>query len=226
MSIWYLRVTTVQIITALNPIIITYLSVIILKENFYIRYLIGIIICIIGSLLIILNEKKGSSEIKINNTNNPDNSKNIPASISGLVKGLLCAFTNTLITGLGDICNKVLAKNHIPNSSQIFYTGFFSIIYALVYVLFTQRFKVCLGYILLTGCQGTIFFAVSAFFNAGLSRIDLAKAAPISYTRVVFVLLLGGVLLGEKVYFTDFVGAALIISYMWYNLRNPIIKKK
>jgi hypothetical protein len=38
--------------------------------------------------------------------------------------------------------------------------------------------------------------------------------------------LLGGVLLGEKVYFTDFVGAALIISYMLYNIKYPLIDKK
>ena len=37
-SIWYLRVNTAQIISSLNPIIVTYLSVILLKETFHYRY--------------------------------------------------------------------------------------------------------------------------------------------------------------------------------------------
>ena len=64
-SIWYLRVSTVQIISSLNPIIVTYLSVIILKEKFYKRYIIGIIVCLLGSLIIINNEKKEDNEVKI-----------------------------------------------------------------------------------------------------------------------------------------------------------------
>ena len=75
-SIWYLRVSTVQIISSLNPIIVTYLSVIILKEKFYKRYIIGIIVCLLGSLIIINNEKKEDNEVKIKKDINNEKKRN------------------------------------------------------------------------------------------------------------------------------------------------------
>ena len=228
-SIWYLRVSTVQIISSLNPIIVTYLSVILLKEKFYNRYIIGIILCLFGSLIIINNEKKQSSEVKIKtNDNNNESNNNINGSgfTSGMTTGILCCFGSTLINCAVDICNKVLAKNKIPITTQLFYLGSFTLTYSFIYIVVVWRFKYCIPYILLSFLQGTFFYIANTSFNFGIQRIDLSKAAPISYTKVVFVLLLGGFLLGEKVYFTDFVGAALIISYMLYNMKYPLIDKK
>ena len=226
-SIWYLRVSTVQIISSLNPIIVTYLSVILLKEKFYNRYIIGIILCLIGSLMIINNEKKQSSEVKIkNNENQNDLDENTGGFTSGMIKGILCCFGSTLINCAVDICNKVLAKNKIPITTQLFYLGFFTLTYSFIYIIIVWRMKVCIPYILLSFLQGTFFYIANTTFNFGIQRIDLSKAAPVSYTKVVFVLLLGGSFLGEKVYFSDFIGAALIISYMLYNMKYPLIDKK
>ena len=61
-AIWYLRVATVQIISSLNPLLTTILSIFILKEKFYIRYAIGIVMCCVGSLFIVLNERKGKND--------------------------------------------------------------------------------------------------------------------------------------------------------------------
>ena len=225
-SIWYLRVSTVQIISSLNPIIVTYLSVILLKEKFYNRYIVGIILCLIGSLIIINNEKKQSNEIKIKGEENNENENNTGGFTSGMIKGILCCFGSTLINCAVDICNKVLAKNKIPITTQLFYLGFFTLSYSFIYIVIVWRIKVCIPYILLSFLQGTLFYIANTTFNFGIQRIDLSKAAPISYTKVVFVLLLGGFLLGENIYFTDFVGAGLIISYMLYNMRYPLIDKK
>ena len=223
-SIWYLRVSTVQIISSLNPIIVTYLSVILLKEKFYNRYIVGIILCLIGSLIIINNEKKQSNEVKIKGEENNEN--NNGGFTSGMIKGILCCFGSTLINCAVDICNKVLAKNKIPITTQLFYLGFFTLTYSLLYIIIVWRIKICIPYVLLSFLQGTLFYIANSTFNFGIQRIDLSKAAPISYTKVVFVLLLGGFLLGENIYFTDFVGAGLIISYMLYNIRYPLIDKK
>ena len=225
-SIWYLRVSTVQIISSLNPIIVTYLSVILLKETFHYRYIVGIILCLIGSLIIINNEKKQSSEVKTKNYVEEDNNKKYGGFTPGMITGILCCFGSTLINCAVDICNKVLAKNKIPITTQLFYLGFFTLTYSFIYIVAVWRLKVCLPYILLSFLQGTFFYIANTTFNFGIQRIDLSKAAPISYTKVVFVLLLGGILLGEQVYFTDFIGAGLIISYMLYNMKYPIIDKK
>ena len=227
-SVWYLRVSTVQIISSLNPIIVTYLSVILLKEKFYRRYVIGIILCLLGSLIIINNETKQSSEVKIKGKENNDNLDNekIGGFTSGMITGILCCFGSTLINCAVDICNKVLAKNKIPITTQLFYLGFFTLAYSFTYIIIVWRLKVCIPYILLSFLQGTLFYIANTSFNFGIQRIDLSKAAPISYTKVVFVLLLGGFLLGEKVFFSDFIGAGLIISYMLYNMKYPLIEKK
>jgi len=224
-SIWYLRVSTVQIISSLNPIIVTYLSVILLKEKFYKRYIVGIIVCLLGSLIIINNEKKESHEVKVTKEEiDPEIKKG--EFTSGMIKGILCCFGSTLINCAVDISNKVLAKNKIPITTQLLYLGIFTLSYSFIYILITQRFKYCIPYVLFSFLQGTLFYIANTTFNFGIQRIDLSKAAPIAYTKVVFVLMLGGVLLGEQVYFSDFIGAGLIISYMLYNMKYPLIAKQ
>ena len=224
-SIWYLRVSTVQIISSLNPIIVTYLSVILLKEKFYKRYIVGIIVCLLGSLIIINNEKKEDNEVKLKD-DITTNEVRKGGFTKGMIKGILCCFGSTLINCAVDICNKVLAKNKIPITTQLLYLGFFTLSYSFIYILIVQRFKYCIPYILFSFLQGTLFYIANTTFNFGIQRIDLSKAAPISYTKVVFVLLLGGILLGEHIYFSDFIGAGLIISYMLYNMKYPLITKK
>ena len=59
----YLRVSTGQVISGCFPILVILLSIIILHEKFYFRYILGVIICIFGSAIIIMNE------------NNPEASK-------------------------------------------------------------------------------------------------------------------------------------------------------
>ena len=56
LSLWYLRSSTAQIIFSLSPIVVFFLSYIILQEKLYMRYAYGTIICIIGSIFIISNE--------------------------------------------------------------------------------------------------------------------------------------------------------------------------
>ena len=224
-SIWYLRVSTVQIISSLNPIIVTYLSIIILKERFYKRYIVGIIVCLLGSLMIINNEKKENNEVQMTKDAVPNEAKKGEFT-SGMIKGILCCFGSTLINCAVDISNKVLAKNKIPITTQLLYLGIFTLGYSFLYILITQRFKYCIPYVLLSFLQGTLFYIANTTFNFGIQRIDLSKAAPIAYTKVVFVLLLGGVLLGEHVYLSDFIGAGLIISYMLYNMKYPLITKQ
>jgi drug/metabolite transporter (DMT)-like permease len=125
-SIWYLRVSTVQIISSLNPIIVTYLSIIILKERFYKRYIIGIIVCLLGSLIIINNEKKESHEVKVTKEEIDSEIKKGEFT-TGMIKGILCCFGSTLINCAVDISNKVLAKNKIPITTQLLYLGIIGI---------------------------------------------------------------------------------------------------
>ena len=87
MAVYYLRITTCQIIATLNPILLIILSVIFLGEKYYSRYAWGITLVIIGSCIIFLNENK------VSQTNN--NSSNM----SGFIIGLLAMMAN--ISSLG-----------------------------------------------------------------------------------------------------------------------------
>ncbi len=57
-SMVYLRAATAACFSSSTPIFIIFLSILILKEKFYWRYLIGAIICFIGTSMIVLNERK------------------------------------------------------------------------------------------------------------------------------------------------------------------------
>jgi drug/metabolite transporter (DMT)-like permease len=65
------RLSTCQILGGVTPLMTIIYSIIFLKEKFYTIYLIGIIICFTGSLIIILNERKLEiSSVDKNNKNN------------------------------------------------------------------------------------------------------------------------------------------------------------
>ena len=57
-AVSYLRITTCQVISSLSPILIITFSYFFLKEKFHNRYIIGIICGVVGSVIIILDEKK------------------------------------------------------------------------------------------------------------------------------------------------------------------------
>ena len=234
-AIWYLRVATVQIIGSLNPLVTTLMGIFILKEKFYIRYAVGIVACCIGSLFIVLNERKGNNEadsqanseelVKEGEKKDEDQKKYGGFSF-GTILGLILAFIDIFFVSVVDLANKVLANNRVSIHTQCFYVGINTIGYSLIYLLFTHQWYITGGYAVFIFFQALLFYVGNFFFNAGLKYIDLAKTAPLTYTRVAFVLILGFLLLGEKVYFSDIVGTCLIIGYMIYNLYYPIVPEK
>ena len=66
----YIRLSSTLVFSALSPIFTSILSVVILKEKFYPRYILGLIICFSGCMVLILNDKSSpiSNQITIDNT--------------------------------------------------------------------------------------------------------------------------------------------------------------
>ena len=54
--------------------------------------------------------------------------------------------------------------------------------------------------------------------------MEINKFIPMNYLRIVFIFIFGFLILGEHVYFTDFIGAGLIISYITENTTKEIRK--
>ena len=149
-----------------------------------------------------------------------------PGFSFGTIIGLFFAFVDIFFVSIVDVANKVLANNRVPIHTQVFYVALNTIGYSLIYLLFTQQWYICAGYAVLIFFQSCLFYIGNYFFNAGLKYIDLAKSAPLAYSRVAFVLILGFILIGENIYFSDIIGTCLILVYMFYNLYSPIIPEK
>lgn len=216
MSVWYLRVSTTQIITLLSPIIVMFLSVLILKETFYTRYIYGLVFCLGGSFIIVLNEKSA-------NQGNADNTSGDIMSINtilGVMFGMFSNFTGAFIS----IANKVLATNRVPVNTQMCYLSLNTFICTLIGFVYTGYLKICFGYAILCFIHGAIFYLGQYLYNKGIQKIDLSKSTMITYFKIIWIFLLSGIFLGETIFLSDVLGAALIVSYLLYNVFNPIVK--
>jgi drug/metabolite transporter (DMT)-like permease len=210
-AVYNLRITTCQIISTLNPIVLVYFGVIFLKEKYYSRYAVGILLGIIGSSIIVLNENKINEKEQESNTN-----------YSNVFIGLISMAANVLLSGVIGVVNKIMADKKISLYTQLFYFGIFHSLYSFLWMLFTNDFDYTILYFFLCATHACLFFLGNYFNYIGLKLIDLSKTSLLQYTKIIFVFLLGSLLLGEKVFFSDIVGSVIIISYMIYHVINPI----
>ena len=215
MSIWvvsvrYLRISTCQIISTLSPIIIIFFSIIFLNERYFPRYTYGIIFGILGSFIIILNENKiPVVEEKQSKTYE-------------IFIGVLCNFLSMITGGIEGVCNKIMAKEKTPITSQMFYVGCSHCFYSFFWMLITRDFDYTLKYFLMCMGHAILFFGGFFFFNKGLQIIDLSKTSIIQYSKIVFVFILGTIFLGQKVFFSDILGSSIIVGFMIYHVLNPV----
>ena len=212
LAVYYLRISTCQIIASLSPIFLIFLGVFFLNEKFYQRYIFGVILGIVGSCIIILNENKLANEKKKNND----------SSVSDVVKGLLSMAANITITGIIQVVNKIMATKKISLYAQLFYFGIFHTTYGFLWMLLASDFDYPIGYLLLCSSQAVLFVLGNYYNYIGLKLIDLNKISIIQYTAIVFVLLLGILILREQIFFSDVIGSVIIVSFMVYQFMNPI----
>ena len=203
MSIWvvsvrYLRISTCQIISTLSPIIIIFFSIIFLQEKYFPRYTYGIIFGIIGSSIVILNENKiPAVEEKESKTYE-------------IFIGVFCNILAMITGGIEGVCNKIMAKEKTPITSQMFYVGCSHCFYSFLWMLITWDFDYTLKYFLMCMGHAILFFGGFFFFNKGLQIIDLSKTSIIQYSKIVFVFVLGVIFLGQEVFFSDTINHTII----------------
>ncbi len=187
--LWYLRASTAQIITTLSPIIIVILSYFILNEKFHIRYFYGCIICLIGSFIIILNEK------------NSKNIKNEKSNINDIIIGIFFCFLNVIATSLISVANKKLADNKIPISTQGFYVGLTTCFYSSIFTLFYGNICLKFGYLIMCMIHGFFFYGFLVLFNSACKFCQLSKLALTSYLQIIYIFILGFFFLKRKYLF-------------------------
>ena len=70
--------------------------------------------------------------------------------------------------------------------------------------------------------HGLFFYLYYICYNRALQLAQVNKIVIITYLQIVFVFLLSNIFLGESIYDTDILGTILMMSYMIYNVLNPI----
>ena len=218
-ALWYLRASTVQIIVLLSPLIVLVLSYFILNESLYFRYLIGTIMCVSGSLLIILNENKS------NKNNKKENNENI-ITTAQIILGVFLAFSSAFFYAFINIASKILANNRVSVNNQMIYIGSANMIYSFIYIIYKRKMCLKLGYLIMCIFHGSFFYIYYVCYNRALQLAPVSKVVIITYLQIVFIFILSDIFLGERVYTTDVLGSLLMISYMVYNILKPIVKIK
>ena len=210
-ALWYLRASTVQIIILLSPLLVLVLSYFLLKEPLYIRYLFGGIMCVGGSMIIILNEKKSP------NKSNQNSNK------FGVFIGVLLSFISVFFYAIINIASKILASHRVSLNNQMIYIGGANMAYSLVYIIFKRKMCLKPGYLIMCIFHGSFFYIYYICYNRALQLAQVNKIVIITYLQIVFVFLLANIFLGEGIYPTDILGTLIMMSYMVYNVLNPII---
>ena len=205
----YFRVSTSQVIAGCYPVLVIFLSILILHEKFYFRYIISVLVCIFGSGLIVLNEKNpNASKIQLN-----------PNKLAGI----FFASCHLMVNGFSNLGQKIQIKDNMSPDEQNYYLGMYNTLPALFFCIIETHFGFgSILYILYAISNGFfIFYSGNYLQTIAMEHMAVNKFLTITYMSTVFVFILGFVLLGERIYITDIIGAGLIISFQLYNIYYP-----
>ena len=205
----YFRVSTISVIGSTAPLLIIILSALLIKEKFYIRYIYGVFICILGATIIIFNDQKPESKSQIINDN--------------IFIGILYSITNDSLYSLSAIGQKVLTEEGMDNDLQNYYFGLYNTVPAFIVFIISGEYKIInIKYILYIGINGIILYLSIYLTIISLKYIAVSKFQPLTYLNVVFIFILSSIILGEPIFFTDVIGAFIIIGFQYYNLKYPV----
>ena len=208
-SLSIFRLSTCQILSGINPLMTIIFSIYFLKEKFHTIYAIGIAICFTGSIMIILNERKLEVASHTNN------------SVENMSIGILSIIINVNLFALGNVGQKFLCNEHLTPEEQTFYFGFYSIFISCFFCLLNMKFGLSnIFYCLYAFLNGVIFFFCNYLTSVSFHNIEISKLQPVTFLSSILVILLGTIICSEKLFFTDILGAAMIIGFIIYNGMN------
>ena len=223
-ALWYLRASTVQILVLLSPLLVIVLSYFLLKEPLYIRYLFGGIMCVGGSMIIILNEHSAPPNKKEDNKNdNKDKNTSNDVGTYGVLLGLGLCIISVGFNAIINIASKILASHRVSLNNQMVYIGATNMMYSIIYIIFKRKMCLKPGYLIMCIIHGFFFYVYYVCYNRALQLAQVSKIIIINYLQIAFVFLMANLFLGEGIYFTDILGTIIMMSYMVYNALNPII---
>ena len=209
----YFRVGTCQSIASCSPIIVLILSSVILHEPFYIRYIFGVLLCLIGAIMIVSNDKKDKTVNLKNKT------------VFDMFIGLTIAISHMTFVAFSHFGQKILCNEKMIPEVQNYYMGLINAIPAFFVMIIEGKTGISnIFYVLYAFSNGIIFYLAYYCVAEALNIIAMNKFMPMTYLRIAFIFVFSLILLGEKIYFTDIIGSALIVGFQVYNVCYPIKK--
>ena len=156
-----------------------------------------VFLCIIGSSIIILNDQKPQSKTQILNDN--------------VFIGILIGIGNISLVSLSCVGQKALTKEGMDIYLQTFYFAIYNSIPAFIFSVLNGELTIKdIKYILYVSSNGLIFYSANYLNTLSLKYIAISKLQPFSYLCIVFTFILSAIILGEPVFFSDIIGAAII----------------
>ena len=162
-ALWYLRASTAIIIQNVHPLFVLTLSYFVLKEKFYIRYIIGIIICFFGALIMVLNESK----VKVNDMKVFTNAERS--------FGLFFSFIDLFFISSVKVANKIMVNKKVPVGTQMYYVSLSTMLYSSIYTIFFGGLCFKPGYLLMCLVHGIFFYLSNIIQNFALQLCPLTK---------------------------------------------------
>jgi drug/metabolite transporter (DMT)-like permease len=151
----------------------------------------------------------------------------IQPGMAGFTPASLFAVVAVIMLGMRDLCSRAVPPQ--VTSLQLAAWGFFSLVpagLAMMLVLgttpvwLTAPDAVRLGAVLVVGCLG--YYALVAATRTG----EVSAVVPFRYTRLVFALLLGYVVFGERPDALTLGGAALIVGTGLYTIWRSALRSQ
>lgn len=205
-SLLYLRAATTSCISSANPLIVIFLSIFILKEKFYWRYLIGVIVCFIGSAMILLNDRtENKSSVK-----------------QDFKKGAIYITMHVFCLSFSIFGQKVCVNNGITSETMVFWTGTSNLIVAFLVACIMNDFGLDFIVISMAFLNAVIFYLAQKVNDMAFALMDASKFPPTFYIQTLFVFILCAIFFKEKFVFSDIVGSLLIVAFHFYNAYSPI----
>lgn len=209
----YLRFSTMVCFGSLAPVFVMVFSVWILSEEFRIRYLIGLVICLCGAFMIILNDK-GISSSKV------DSSSDTLRVMIGVFWGLFHSVCMSLLS----VSTKIMVQKGFDNDVQLYYVGCSNFILSVLLVFYFGGVKESLniGAIIMSFLNGILTYAGIKLLQMSFKNSQIIKLTSIAYIATIQGFFLGAIFLNEKVTLTDIIGSSFVLFYNLYNFYYPI----
>jgi len=212
-----LRVGTANTFISMTPAAVILLCVFLLKERFHWRYPLGVVICFFGGILIISNEGKAHQSLSaVNNSEQIDSRSDTLIGVFWGVCNLFCIASLVIST-------KALNNDKINYENICFYVGGNNLICSIIVIVFIKmHFSFGFYFVLHSIFNACMYFFATYFHVISLNGVDVLKTTSLGYVQTVVGTFLGVLVLGENVYFSDFIGSLIIIGYNIYNALYPV----